>query len=347
MPRILCVCTFSILFLFGCAGGGNPLSGFDIGAKRAIDQYRAQLARQTAAAEAEADANAAGEADAPSVTELLQQGDRAREAGDLAEALFTYHRAHRTDDDLPGPRERIALVLLRKDPVHAEAILEELISTEPASSTLRTGLALAQLAQGRFEDARDSLARAIALDPEAATPRCLIGVILDRLGQHDAAWQQYEVAHEQRPDDYVILNNLGVSHLMAGDPAEAVAPLRKAARLEPRDQALRNNLGLALGLTGRYAEALDAFRVVNDEAEAQNNLGYVLYLNGEYERALLYFERALDAEGEALDTVLRNIELTLDALRPEELVEEEEAEELEDPDETLEVAGSGPGAKAR
>ena len=284
-----------------------------------IEKYRKAAARRNAAAQADEEAKAAPKQE--SVEELIAQGDQLRDEGALGDALFNYVRAHRAGQEDIEPAERIAFLQLREDPARAESLFELLLERESYSASLRTGLALAEIAQGDLVRAREELDEAITLDPSAATPRLLLGVILDRLDDHEAAQEQYLAAHDHRPDDWVILNNLGVSYLLSGEPAAAEKSLRRAARLQPTDPALHNNLGLALGLQGLHDEAFAEFAKVGSEAQARNNLGWVLYLDGQYEDALHQFELALSIEGdEEVLTVLRNIELASAALsRPPEI----------------------------
>lgn len=275
-----------------------------------IEHYRTLAARKNAAAQAEAE-----QTQTPaSVEELLAQGDQLRDEGALADALFSYVRAHGAGQDRGEAGERIAFLHLRRDPDRAEAIFEALLESDPYSATLRMGLALAQLSKGDLDGARTDLDEAITLDPRSATPRLLLGVILDRLDDYEAAQEQYLAAHEMRPDDWVILNNLGVSYLQSDRPEAAEEVLTRAATLEPRDPVLRNNLGLALGLQGRPDEAFEQFARAAGKAEAHNNLGWVHYLQGEYGLALEEFEQALGVKGDKVLTVLRNIELASAAL---------------------------------
>lgn len=288
-----------------CANGLWPLAG---NGSSLMERWRSQTARAEAAAAAEEQKQPA------TVEQLIAQGDEFRDDGSLADALFSYARAHRTADEASVAGERIAFLQLRRDPGRAEAIFEVLLDNDPYSSTLRTGLALASLAQSDLERARLELDEAIRLDPGAATPRLVLGVILDRLDESEAAQEQYRAAHALRPQDWVILNNLGVSYLLSDDPESAEDSLRRAVHLRPDDPALRNNLGLAIGLQGRPEDAFRQFSRASNEAMAHNNLGWTYYLRGDYVRALEHFEQALDVEGDAVLTVLRNIELARAAL---------------------------------
>ena len=308
--RVRLVGTLLVLVLLvpGCTMSvGNPISRAKSEAVDLLERYRKQ--NDTERTLATEDEEAEGEIPAPSLETLLAQGDRHRSSGQLAGALYSYLQAHGSNRERTEPRERIAYLHLRRDPSLAESIFETILAEAPYEARYHTGLALSLIAQDRLEEARDALTEAIHLDAAAATPRALIGVIHDRLGDHEAAQVQYERAHQLRPTDWVILNNLGVSLLLSRAPEEAALRLREAVHLKPRDPALRNNLGLALGLSGRYEEAFFAFKRLGGEARAHNNLGWVHYLTGDYALAQEHFEQALSVGGDELLTVVKNITL--------------------------------------
>ena len=53
-----------------------------------------------------------------------------------------------------------------------------------------------------------------------------------------------------------MLNNLGVSLLRAGQPADAVSPLQRAAQVQPGNPGVLDNLGQALMQSGRFGDAI-------------------------------------------------------------------------------------------
>ncbi|MGH7288726.1 MAG: tetratricopeptide repeat protein, partial [Myxococcota bacterium] len=128
------------------------------------------------------------------------------------------------------------------------------------------------------------------------------------------AHDQLSIARNLHPDEAWLLNNLGVSRLIAGDWAGAEAALRVATELEPDDPAAFNNLGLALGRQGRYREALVAFQHAGSERAAHNNLGFVHFLNGQYPEAVAQYELALAADGGEARVVLENLNAALDVM---------------------------------
>ena len=242
-----------------------------------------------------------------SLEQTVQEGDALRDAGNLPEAMLTYLRAHRLDKQHPVPRERIAYLHLRKDPARAEKLFAEMAKDFPESASAFRGLGLAQLARERLTDARKSLERSAELDPKSGATHSALGVIHDRLGDHERAQGHYWQAMIFDPDDFEIPNNLGVSYLLSKDYEAAVEIFKEAARLNPEDRAVHNNLGLALGLLKRYDEALAEFRAAGSEEAARNNLAYVHYLNEEYEAAIEHYGQALLADGQEKLPVLQNL----------------------------------------
>lgn len=127
---------------------------------------------------------------------------------------------------------------------------------------------------------------------------------------------------------------LGAAYVMAGRPADALAPLqaalkiddklatahsdlgtalmslrridealvhlRRAAALAPKDEKMFFNLGNALNAASKFTDAASAYQrsiALNDEyADAHANLGALLMSRGQPKAALPYFERAAALE---------------------------------------------------
>jgi Flp pilus assembly protein TadD len=139
-------------------------------------------------------------------------------------------------------------------------------------------------------------------------------VVYDLLDRPEHARELAERAHALSPEDAHIVNNLGVSYLVAGEFDKAEQAFRAAILLDPGDPASHNNLGLAVGRQGRYAEALAQFRLAGTEQAALNNLGYLYYLNGEHALAIEHFERSLQLGGGDRLTVVKNLQAAQAAL---------------------------------
>ena len=72
-----------------------------------------------------------------------------------------------------------------------------------------------------------------------------------------------------------MLSNLGMSHLLEGDPRTAESFLKPAAAAPGADSRVRQNLALAVGLQGRFDEAEAIARGELSETEAQANVAYL------------------------------------------------------------------------
>jgi tetratricopeptide (TPR) repeat protein len=86
--------------------------------------------------------------------------------------------------------------------------------------------------------------------------------------------------------------------LSAGRPADAIAPLREAALLQPSNPIIEHDLGLACLEVGRVADAIEALQraVANDPryADAHFRLGIALEKQGDIGRAIVAYDRATE-----------------------------------------------------
>src|SRR3984893_17984167 len=91
---------------------------------------------------------------------------------------------------------------------------------------------------------------------------------------------------------------LATQFLKAGRPAEAIAPLREAALLQPSDPTIQHDLGLACLEVGCLPEAIAAFqRAVSSNpryADAYFRLGIALEKLGDLGSAILAYDRATE-----------------------------------------------------
>jgi tetratricopeptide (TPR) repeat protein len=101
--------------------------------------------------------------------------------------------------------------------------------------------------------------------------------------------------------------------LQAGRPAEAVAPLREAARLSPGNAAILHDLGVAClecGLLGEAIAALQAAIAARPRyADAHLRLGIALEMAGAFDAALAAYHAAAEARPSLADASYRAGEL--------------------------------------
>ncbi|MCI5046125.1 MAG: hypothetical protein MRY59_01390 [Aquisalinus sp.] len=100
------------------------------------------------------------------------------------------------------------------------------------------------------------------------------GVALDKIGEHKAARQQYDMALKIKPNSHVVLNNKGLSYALSGNLTKAEQTLRFAAATTAGTPTVRQNLALVLGFKGDSAEAERLARSDLPPRIADNNVAY-------------------------------------------------------------------------
>ncbi|MEW6260221.1 MAG: tetratricopeptide repeat protein [Thermodesulfobacteriota bacterium] len=114
--------------------------------------------------------------------------------------------------------------------------------------------------------------------------------------------------------NHVAQINLGVFVAERDGPEAALPYFLRAIQIKPNDVEARFNAGLAYRQIGRYAEAVQQYRMAvtlnSGYVEAWNNLGVVLDLTGDRDAARAAFERALsiDPDYEAAQINLNKLE---------------------------------------
>lgn len=236
------------------------------------------------------------------------------------------------DSDMPvlPVEERIdnATALLQSGQFErAEVLFRGVIEESPGQADALVGLASVRLQQGRTVQAGELLAQALALDPThldalegsarvALAERRVVdaqagfesvlardtgrwrswdglGVVADLTGRHQDAASFYQRALQEGGSERVVLNNLGYSHMMAGELASAEQVLARAVNRYPESDRVRANLALVQARSGQYEVARRTWGGFLNDAEACNNVGYVAMMRGDLAQAEAYFEKAL------------------------------------------------------
>lgn len=153
-------------------------------------------------------------------------------------------------------------------------------------------LAIAQTeyAAGRFDAARAACARVLARAPNQVTALHLHGVLCTEAGAPGDAVAPLRRAAALDPDEARIPYHLGNALLALDRPAEAAEAFGAAIARDPGLVDAHNNLGNALGKQGREVAALDAYRGALARrpgfAPALYNMGLALARLGEYAAAI-------------------------------------------------------------
>jgi protein O-GlcNAc transferase len=105
-----------------------------------------------------------------------------------------------------------------------------------------------RLADGARAEARACFERAVALDPGLVAARFNLGNLLFGANLIYEAAAQYAAILALQADNPDALNNLGMTFLQTGRPADAVHMFRDVLKMHPECDQARNNLLLALTL---------------------------------------------------------------------------------------------------
>jgi tetratricopeptide (TPR) repeat protein len=226
------------------------------------------------------------------------EGDKAKEGGNLDEAISKYEQATRLDPDNARIWWKLALALEKKE--DWQKMASACISAEEAAERtekrkshadyyFRQGYALEQLADkgaGSWADAKAPLQMAIQLDPNFGQAYGELAWVLLHLDDEAGAIQNWTKALETKPDEtqyYVSLAD-EYSRLMFYDQAEQV--LRQGLSFAKEDDKHLFNLHALLGYVyetkGDIGRAVTEYEAAkkscdsnkcNDHKEAYFNLG--------------------------------------------------------------------------
>jgi Flp pilus assembly protein TadD len=135
-------------------------------------------------------------------------------------------------------------------PEKALAKAEAAVALDPRNADLRTTLAQAYLANGRFSSARQSLDDALALGDQSA--RTVISLALMHVAEGRGQAAQ-ALLREYR--DSIPASDYGLAMALAGDTALGVDVLSDQIRSGDSSSKVRQNLAFAYALDGRWREA--------------------------------------------------------------------------------------------
>ena len=117
------------------------------------------------------------------------------------------------------------------------------------------------------------------------------------------ALQEFSEAEKLTPDDPLLLNDLGLTYFRKGRYDIAEQKYLKALDLKPDYSEARNNLGVNYLEMKRWQDAIDQFKLVQDDIFYQGQEGVAINLGlghlgkGEYQQALAVLRGAVARNG--------------------------------------------------
>lgn len=189
---------------------------------------------------------------------------------------------------------------------NALGAFERAVAADPSCADAYIGVAQALFSKAvaRMEDVPwndDAIAaidHALELDESSADAHLLLGMIMSRRGEKEAAIEEFTRAHALRPRDPVTLNKLAWTNVELGryDKAEEID--RLAIESNPKYFGPYMDLGFLNYVLGRYDEAIAEFEIVRALAPhygpTYNYLGALFFMKEDWDAATVAFETSFD-----------------------------------------------------
>lgn len=223
---------------------------------------------------------------------------------------------NRSVDEMGSMSFEVLLDDVRDWTVVEESIYRQEIEQRPDSWMYNGLLGTLLLNDGRLDEARRHLERALDSNPGDAVCYNQLGVILARQGDPAGAQQLYRRALQLRPLYADAHYNLGVLLAAEGAAEQALRHYLDARKVRDHDAELENNLGVTLAQLGRTEEAMEHFRRVlqldPDSAEGHGNLGNLLFEGNRVGDAVAHYRRGLALRDS--DDLRYNLQAAVDLL---------------------------------
>jgi tetratricopeptide (TPR) repeat protein len=170
------------------------------------------------------------------------------------------------------------------------------VTLEPDRPAVRYSAALTMFRGGRYEDARQELERAIALQPTFEDATRLLGRVLMRLGRVDEGRAHFTKALSIRPNSSFLHSEMGLALYNASRYKEALDAFERAIAIAPNSSVTLTQAGVASSAMGDQAKALAYYEratAIQPRPETFSSMGTIYYGQGEFQKAANAYEAAL------------------------------------------------------
>jgi predicted TPR repeat methyltransferase len=184
----------------------------------------------------------------------------------------------------------------------AEYCYRQVLESVPHDVDVLCNIGAVLMSQGRFDEAADSLTKAISLDRDHAISNYNLGNVLKKKGNIEEAKDSYLRAIDSDRSHAGAHFNIGNIYMEEGKLDEALSYFHNTISLNPGHIAAHLNTGNVLMTQGKIDEALASYRNVlaSDEnnTAAYHNIGIILKIQGKIEEAIDAYNRAIEIEPE-------------------------------------------------
>jgi tetratricopeptide (TPR) repeat protein len=199
--------------------------------------------------------------DAPTLSELLGQGQKLLESGKLAEAEVVLDRAEKL-----APTDSVILTLDARvkgrlgEYSSAVALLERVIQLTPRSAQAHVDLAIAQADSGDLTGALSETATAISIAPDLAIAHLNRARILSDMKRDQEAGKEFALVARLAPRNADCYFYWSLAERAQGDFSSEAELLRKVVGLQPGNVKAHIKLANSLLEQNRTAEAVTELR---------------------------------------------------------------------------------------
>ena len=176
-----------------------------------------------------------------------------------------------------------------------ESDFDKAADRPPTAKTLYV-MAKLYASRGKDAEAEAALQRVIAENPTFIAAYCEMAETQLRQRRTNDAIATLNRGLKASARDPILLNDLGMCHLLKNDYANALSAFQQALTVRPDDARYRSNAAMALGMLGRYDEALAAYSTILPPADAHYNLGVICESRRDPERAAIEFRKSIDLQ---------------------------------------------------
>lgn len=247
-------------------------------------------------------------ANATAVANILNDASAALARGDFGEACVKYRLVLSVDRGNSAALLGLGEGALGEgDAEAARAHFEAVAAAAPDTAAAYQGIGLAYLIGGHFAEAEAQLRRSVEMDAALWRSWNGIGVIADGRRDWQAADAAWEAATLAAPNEPSLYNNIGMSLIQRGQPADALRAFDLALRMKPDLTTAANNRRIALAMTREYDAALAGVSE-RELPSALNNIAVVAARNGDRAVAERLFAAAITASPRYYELAVRNRE---------------------------------------